>query len=113
MSKFTYTFGNPDPPPLASPPEVVQAPKPPQMWDNELEDPRSHRLWRTAQFIAGFWTENRYGPTLREIQQSIGIPSLTTVRDDLVVLKASGFITYLPKQARTIVPTDTLLAQTK
>jgi hypothetical protein len=50
---------------------------------------------------------------LREIQQSIGIPSLTTVRDDLVVLKASGFITYLPKQARTIVPTDTLLAQTK
>jgi len=112
MSKFTYTFGNADPAPLAPRPEV-QPPKPPQMWDTPLEDPRSNRLWKTAQFIAGFWTQNRYGPTLREIQHEIGVPSLTTVRDDLAALKDSGFITYLPKQARTIVPTDTLLAQTK
>jgi hypothetical protein len=111
MSRFTYTFGSTEEATTA-PPSEAQVAKPPQMWD-PLEDPRSNRLWKTAQFIAGFWTENRYGPTLREIQQSIGIPSLTTVRDDLVALKASGFITYLPKQARTIVPTDTLLAQTK
>jgi hypothetical protein len=111
MSRFTYTFGS-TPTTTTAPPTEAPVPKPAQMSD-PAEDPRSHRLWKTAQFIAGFWTENRYGPTLREIQQSIGIPSLTTVRDDLVALKASGFITYLPKQARTIVPTDTLLAQTQ
>ena len=109
MSKFTYTFGNAEPAPVAPPPEA-QPPKPPQMWDNPL-DARMSRLWKTAQFIAGFWTKNRYGPTLREIQFEIGVPSLTTVRDDLATLKDGGFITYLPKQARTIVPTDTLLAQ--
>ena len=111
MSRFTYTFGGAEPAPSSPSPEV-QVAKPQGMLD-PLEDPRSNRLWKTAQFIAGFWTENRYGPTLREIQQSIGIPSLTTVRDDLVTLKAGGFITYLPKQARTIVPTDILLAQTQ
>ena len=110
MSKFTYTFGSAEPAPVAPPPEV-QAPKPPQMWENPLEDHRSNRLWNTAQFIVGFWTEHRYGPTLREIQHEIGVPSLTTIRDDLATLKDQGFITYLPKQARTIVPTDTLLAQ--
>ena len=112
MSRFTYTFGSTtSTASTAAPPTEAQVPKPAQMMD-PAEDPRSHRLWQTAQFIAGFWTENRYGPTLREIQHEIGIPSLTTVRDDLVALKASGLITYLPKQARTIVPTDTLLAQT-
>ena len=110
MNKFTYTFGNADPAPVASPPET-QPPKPPRRWDTHLENPRDSRLWQTAQFIAGFWTENRYGPTLREIQHEIGVPSLTTVREDLAALKDEGFITYLPKQARTIVPTDTLLAQ--
>ena len=76
-----------------------------------MGDPRSNRLWHTAQFIAGFWKKHRYGPTLREIQREIGVSSLTTVRDDLAVLKKRGYVTYLPKQARTIVPTDTLLAQ--
>tara|TARA_Y100001951_G_C11243343_1_gene241887 strand:- start:344 stop:562 length:219 start_codon:yes stop_codon:yes gene_type:complete len=70
-----------------------------------------NRLWKTAQFIAGFWTQHRYGPTLREIQHEVGVPSLTTVREDLATLKEGGFVTYLPKQARTIVPTDILLAQ--
>lgn len=109
MNKFTYTFGGAEPV-LSSPPPEVQIPKPQGMLD-PLEDPRSNRLWKTAQFIVGFWTEHRYGPTLREIQHEIGVASLTTVRDDLAALKESGFITYLPKQARTIVPTDTLLAQ--
>lgn len=110
MSRFTYTFGNADPAPVTAPPEV-QPPEPSQMWDGP-DDFRNRRLWNTAQFIAGFWKTNRYGPTLREIQHEIGVPSLTTIREDLATLKDGGFITYLPKQARTIVPTDTLLAQT-
>lgn len=80
-------------------------------WDDDSLDPKDKRLIRTAQFIAVYWKQNRYGPTLREIQAEMDVASLTTIREDLAVLSKRGLVTYIPKQARTLVPTDTLLAQ--
>jgi len=80
-------------------------------WDDDALDPKDKRVIRTAMFIAVYWQRHRYGPTLREIQSEMGVASLTTIREDLAILSKQGLVTYIPKQARTLVPTDTLLAQ--
>jgi len=75
--------------------------------DNTTDDRRS----LMALYIGKFWQHHRYGPTLREIQSELQIKSLTTIRADLENLSGRGLVTYQPNQSRTLVPTDTLLAQ--
>ncbi len=72
---------------------------------------KTERVLNTAVFIARFWQEHRYGPTLREIQSAVGVGSLTTVREDLRSLADDGYVTYNLRQARTLVPTDRLLSE--
>ena len=80
-------------------------------WETPGADKKDLRQARMAYFIATFWQANRYGPTLREIQKEVKVPSLTTIREDLEILANDGLVTYVPKQARTLVPTDKLLSQ--
>ena len=96
MSNFTYSFGGP--PPVAAESKTG------------LEI-RTDRIRRLAVFVAQFWQEHRYGPTIREIQAAVGVPSLTTVREDLRTLASDGYVTYNLRQARTLVPTDRLLSE--
>ena len=96
---ITYAFGNaqPDKPLLQERSE-----------ERSLGDDRRSRM---ALYIGEFWQSHRYGPTLREIQSELAIKSLTTIRADLENLAGRGLVTYQPNQSRTLVPTDTLLAQ--
>ena len=96
---ITYAFGNaqPDKPLLQERSE-----------ERSLGDARRSRM---ALYIGEFWQSHRYGPTLREIQSELAIKSLTTIRADLENLAGRGLVTYQPNQSRTLVPTDTLLAQ--
>ena len=74
-------------------------------------DKKQQRLLNTAAFIGVYWQQHRYGPTLREIQKEMQTASLTTIREAIALLADDGFVTYSPKQARTLVPTDKLLEQ--
>lgn len=80
-------------------------------WEDPGTNTKDVRQTKMAYFIATFWQANRYGPTLREIQKEVDIASLTTIREDLEILSNNGLVTYVPKQARTLVPTDKLLSQ--
>ena len=84
--------------------------------DKTLTDPdnpaRDERLSNVAMFVAHFWRENRFGPTLREIQAELDISSLGTIRSDIDHLADAGWVHYIPHQSRTLVPTDKLLALT-
>lgn len=82
-----------------------------QDWESPDSDKKDLRQAKVAYFIATFWQANKYGPTLREIQKEVEIASLTTIREDLEILANDGLVTYVPKQARTLVPTDKLLLQ--
>ena len=82
-----------------------------QDWESPDSDKKDLRQAKMAYFIATFWQANKYGPTLREIQKEVEIASLTTIREDLEILANDGLVTYVPKQARTLVPTDKLLLQ--
>jgi len=106
MSTLAYTFAVETP--------LVEAPEPAawKLADDPGLKPGELRRYKTAYFVANFWRENRYGPTLREIQNELSIKSLTTIRSDLDFLSEQGMVTYNPTQARTLVPTDRLLAQT-
>lgn len=97
MVTLNYTWGKAEKP---VPPAELNRPV--------LED---KRLNEVAVFIADFWEKNRFGPTLREIQSEVGISSLTTVRTDIDRLAEDGWVTFIPKQARTLVPTDILLGR--
>ena len=92
-----YTFGDTT--------STLESPEPPtwKLADMPEASKADNRRWKTAYFIAKFWTDNKYGPTLREIQKAI--------RLDLEALAERGFVTYIAGQARTLVPTDILLAQ--
>tara|TARA_B100001996_G_scaffold382991_2_gene376677 strand:- start:924 stop:1247 length:324 start_codon:yes stop_codon:yes gene_type:complete len=100
-----YTFGDAT--------STLESPEPPtwKLADMPEASKADNRRWKTAYFIAKFWMDNKYGPTLREIQKEIDVKSLTTIRLDLEALAEGGFVTYIAGQARTLVPTDILLAQ--
>jgi len=98
MSGFNYSFGGVQEPP-------VTEPKP------KRATVTGERLSRVATFIADYWEANKFGPTLREIQSEARVSSLGTVRADIERLVEMGLVTYLPKQARTLVPTDKLLGR--
>ena len=103
MSTLNYTFG--DSAPITS---SITADPQWKVWDDH-NGVKEQRLIKTALFIGHFWKENRYGPTLREIQGAMAVASLTTIREDLALLADGGYVTYIPRQARTLVPTDKLL----
>ena len=96
---ITYAFGN------------AQPDKPLLQERSEARSLGDDRRSRMALYIGEFWQSHRYGPTLREIQSELAIKSLTTIRADLENLAGRGLVTYQPNQSRTLVPTDTLLAQ--
>ena len=96
---ITYAFGN------------AQPDKPLLQERSEKRSLGDDRRSRMALYIGEFWQSHRYGPTLREIQSEWAIKSLTTIRADLENLAGRGLVTYQPNQSRTLVPTDTLLAQ--
>jgi len=96
MSNFTYSFGG-------ASPVVSESKTGPEI--------KTERILNMAVFVARFWQEHRYGPTLREIQSAVGVGSLTTIREDLRVLADDGYVTYNLRQARTLVPTDRLLSE--
>jgi SOS-response transcriptional repressor LexA len=105
MSTLTYNFGDGD----QSAAKAITTDPQWKVWDDH-DGTKEQRLIKTAVFIAYFWKENRYGPTLREIQGAMEIASLTTIREDLAALSKGGYVTYIPRQARTLVPTDKLLS---
>ena len=96
---ITYAFGN------------AQPDKPLLQERSEARSLGDDRRSRMALYIGEFWQSHRYGPTLREIQSELAIKSLPTIRADLENLAGRGLVTYQPNQSRTLVPTDTLLAQ--
>ncbi len=98
MPTFSYTFGSVQEPPQAEP-------------KTQRAVITGERLSRVATFIADYWEANKFGPTLREIQSETCVSSLGTVRADIERLVEAGLVTYLPKQARTLVPTDKLLGR--
>ena len=103
MATFTYTFAGT---------EGEITPSWATIDDRKVDiDKKQQRLLNTAAFIGVYWQQHRYGPTLREIQKEMKIASLTTIREDIALLADDGFVTYSPKQARTLVPTDKLLEQ--
>lgn len=103
MATFNYTFAETGGEPIPSWVSID---------DRQSDvDQKSKRLANTAAFIGVFWQNHRYGPTLREIQNEMKTASLTTIRDDIALLSNDGLVTYNPKQARTLVPTDKLLEQ--
>lgn len=96
---ISYTFGD------------AQSEVPALQEHAEAHSGADARRSKMALYIGEFWQDHRYGPTLREIQSELAIKSLTTIRADLENLSGRGLVTYQPNQSRTLVPTDTLLAQ--
>ncbi|WAM33300.1 LexA family protein [Caldicellulosiruptor morganii] len=62
----------------------------------------SERQRHILLFIKSFHEDKRYGPTIREIADGTGY-SPTTVRNELISLEKSGFITREKGKYRTIV----------
>jgi len=106
MVKFIYSFGGSSAEIETSDPtwKVVETPKS----DNYADD-FDERTRNVAGFVAEFWVSHRYGPTFREIQSATGLGSLATVKEIIDELADLDLVTYVPKQARTLVPTDKLL----
>ena len=77
----------------------------------DIESLWDERTQKVGMFVLHFWKENRFGPTIREIQQATEIQSLSTVKEAVDRLRDAGYVTYIPKQARTLVPSDKLLEQ--
>tara|TARA_R100001463_G_scaffold77209_1_gene131291 strand:+ start:6753 stop:7085 length:333 start_codon:yes stop_codon:yes gene_type:complete len=109
MPRFEYRFREEDRVAsfLESPTAFRVVKRPPE----EFEEYRDDRVAKVGMFIAHFWVEHRFGPTMREIQQATDIQSLSTVKEAVDTLRDSKYVTYVPKQARTLVPTDKLLEQ--
>ena len=57
-------------------------------------------------FIVEYINENHYAPTVREMQDGLGVSSTSTIKVRLNSLKNKGFITFKQNQPRTIVICD-------
>lgn len=60
------------------------------------------RIQAVYEYVDNFLTENGYPPSIREIQNNLGIKSTATVYDYLERLKAKGLITKSPTKNRAI-----------
>jgi len=107
MPTFNYTFGGATNQMKDSTWKFVDLPA--EQGTDEWERAKYEKAEKVASFVAAFWLEHRYGPTFREIQEATQIPSLSTVKEMVDILSRMDLLTYVPKQARTIVPTDKLL----
>ena len=107
MVKFIYSFGGSSTEIKTSDPawKVVETPKSENYSNHDFDE----RTRKVAGFVAEFWVSHRYGPTFREIQAATGLGSLATVKEIIDELAHLDLVTYVPKQARTLVPTDKLL----
>ena len=54
------------------------------------------------QAIADFWTENGYGPSVRNLAEMVGLSSTATVQSHIYALQAQGKIAREPGLDRTI-----------
>lgn len=107
MPTFNYTFGGATNQLKDNTWKFIDSPT--QEGSDEWERIKYEKAEKVASFIAAFWLDHRYGPTFREIQEATQIPSLSTVKEMVDILSEMNLVTYVPKQARTIVPTDKLL----
>ena len=60
------------------------------------------RIQAVYEYVDNFLTKNGYPPSIREIQNNLGIKSTATVYDYLERLQAKGLITKSPTKNRTI-----------
>ena len=113
MAKFQYSFRADDAASTSQLPslEFQVAARPANGSNDDVQSLRDERSQKVGMFIVHFWRGHRYGPTIREIQHATGIQSLSTVKEAVDVLRDAGYVTYVPKQARTLVPSDKLLEQ--
>lgn len=59
---------------------------------------------KVRSFIDAFWRENNYSPSLREIMQSVGVPSSSHTAYIVRKLAKKGHVIYTEKISRGIVP---------
>jgi len=60
---------------------------------------------KIVQYIVEYHREHGYAPTFREIQDDIGISSLSLVHFHLDHLRMMGHVSFLPGSARTLLVT--------
>jgi repressor LexA len=69
-----------------------------------MTDSVSFRQREILYFIAEFWTDKGFSPTLREIMTGVYISSTSVVSYNLDELEAQGFIKRTEGISRSIVP---------
>ena len=68
-----------------------------------------HNKQAICAYIIDFWQKNNYGPTLREIRDSLEISSISTVHAHVHRLARDGYLSIQRDHARSVRPTEKLL----
>jgi SOS-response transcriptional repressor LexA len=61
-----------------------------------------YRRERIVEFVSDFWTDNGYGPTIREVAQGVGLLAASSARYELVQLRDAGRLTWADGRPRTL-----------
>jgi repressor LexA len=67
------------------------------------------RQYKYYRIIKEYIQTNGFSPTIREINEMVGVSSSATTNDMLYRLKEKGYINFIPRKARTITLCDTKL----
>lgn len=62
----------------------------------------AHRRDAIVEFVSDFWTDNGYGPTIREVAQGVGLLAASSARYELVQLRDAGRLTWVDGRPRTL-----------
>jgi repressor LexA len=57
-------------------------------------------------FIVAWHAEHGYSPTVRELNELMGLASISTIHGHLEILRDEGCVTWVPGQNRTLVVTE-------
>lgn len=76
-----------------------------------MQSPAQKRRSAMVRYISSYWMENGIAPTVREIQEALGIRSTSTVSKDLHALIDAEQITMTKGSYRSIRPVEDLSVQ--
>jgi repressor LexA len=69
---------------------------------DDERDPLTIVQWETLQFVQGYVEENRFAPSVRDIQDGLDLSSTSVVHHRLGILERKGYIERERFQARSI-----------
>mgnify|MGYP003131889841 CR=1 FL=1 len=62
-------------------------------------------------FIKKYWSKHKYAPSYEEIRVGLGMTSKSGVKLCVDRLVRGGWVTQVPHQARSVVPTDKVIPE--